>query len=613
MSDFGDVTSVALRPLHPVDGYLPIADHALIGDGQGCALVGRDTVVSWLCVPRFDSPPLVCGLLDTDRGGSIRLLADEVLEADQSYLPDTGVVVTTARTPAGVLEVTDAFLLHPGARLDEEAAPGRGELLRHIRVLSGRVGLHPQVEVRGGAQVSRSGGGWRLRPHATGAVELHLLTEPPLTADAPATLEAGQEVDVVVRWVPGWGRHERSERPELLAATAAAWRRWTDLIDYDGPQRKFVRRSALTLKLLDHLPNGAIVAAPTSSLPEQIGGERNWDYRYTWVRDAAFTVYALRRIGLPQEAERFLGWVLDAVERDGTPRVLYTLDGVRPPAERLDPELEGYRASAPVRWGNAAADQTQHDVYGEILDCAYQWASRGGSLDPHLWSQLAALADTARVMAREADHGIWEVRSAGRPFTYSVALCQVALDRAARLARRHRLPGDAEGWAADADELRRVVLTEAWDENLQSLTEHLGGGGLDASLLSLPLRRVVPANHPRMIATTRAVADHLGAGKGLLYRYLPDQFPDGLAGHEGAFLLCSFWLVDNLAAQGQLEEAEGLYESLCGRGGCLGLLPEEIDPGSGAFLGNYPQAFSHIGLISSGINLTRRLATSTLP
>jgi GH15 family glucan-1,4-alpha-glucosidase len=231
----------------------------------------------------------------------------------------------------------------------------------------------------------------------------------------------------------------------------------------------------------------------------------------------------------------------------------------------------------------------------------------GGTPDGQLWSQLTSLADTARLQAREPDHGIWEARSAGRPFTYSVAMCQVALDRAARMARRHRLPGDVEGWARAADELRRVIVSEAWDEERRSLTEQLGGGGLDASLLTLPLRRVIAADHPRMVCTTRAVADHLGAGDGLLYRCLPDQSPDGLDGHEGAFLLCSFWLVDNLAAQGSLDDAHSLYESLCARGGHLGLLPEEIDPGSGSFLGNYPQAFSHVGVISSGINLTRKL------
>ena len=337
---------------------------------------------------------------------------------------------------------------------------------------------------------------------------------------------------------------------------------------------------------------------------------RNWDYRYTWIRDAAFTVFALRRIGFGTEADAFLGWVLDAFEQSRQPRIMYDLDGSPVPDEREDPELEGYRRSAPVRWGNGAADQRQHDVYGEILDCADQWARSGGQLEPPLWAALAQLADMAGDAWRQPDQGIWEVRSEGRVFTYSAAMCQVALDRAATIAERHGLPGPVPAWRAAAAKLRQTIMDQSWDEDAQTLSEHLdGGGSLDASLLALPLRRVLPADHPRMVATTAAVAERLSAGDGLLYRYLHHDSPDGIAGDEGAFVLCSFWLVDNLAMQGRFDEAGQLYASLCARASPLGLLPEQIDPSTGEFIGNFPQAFSHIGVIASGVTLARATGT----
>ncbi|GAB3460181.1 hypothetical protein GCM10027570_44790 [Streptomonospora sediminis] len=285
---------------------------------------------------------------------------------------------------------------------------------------------------------------------------------------------------------------------------------------------------------------------------------------------------------------------------------MYRLDGSPVPEETEDAELEGYRRSAPVRWGNGAADQLQHDLYGEVLDCADQWLRAGGTLEPTLWSALDGLARTAATAWRQPDQGIWEVRSGGRVFTYSAGMCHVAMDRAAAIGERLCLPGPTAARRASADRLRRRILEHSWDADAQTFREHLdGSGGLDASLLALPLRKVVPADHPRAVATTTRITERLTAGNGLLYRYLHEHSADGVPGEEGAFLLCSFWLVDNLTLQGRSDEAETLYSSLCSRASTLGLFPEQIDPSTGAFMGNFPQAFSHIGVIASGVNLAR--------
>ena len=607
MSRRAPVCSAVFAPLLSYDDYPALEDVGLIGDGATAALVARDGAVVWLCVPRFDSEPLFCSLLDAQRGGAFRIAPQGLIESRQSYEPDSGVLVTELRGPTGLVRLTDCLTLRSGADLGEDTAAGRGELLRSVVVLEGEVRLQVEIEPRGGASVEAHGQGLRLRASRRPDLDLRMLATVPLDGlRTTVDLQEAEQAHFILRWA-GTGHRRDFDPPALLQATLAGWRRWMGTLVYDGPQEPAVRRSVVTLKMLDFNETGALVAAPTSSLPENIGGVRNWDYRYAWVRDAAFSVYAFRRVGLHAEAHGFLSWILDAIERDGTPRVLYTLDGLCPPPEREDPELEGYRRSSPVRWGNAAADQRQHDAYGEILDCAYQWVAAGGELGPSLWSRLRVLVEQARVAWDRPDHGIWEVRTATRPFTYSAAMCQVALDRGARLAEQLGLPGDVDGWRADARRIQAAILDLAWDEDQRSLTEHLGPGGLDASLLALPLRRVVDARHPRMVATSEAIVSRLGAGGGLLYRYLPEESADGLPGHEGAFLLCSFWLVDNLAAQGRIDDAMALYESLCGRAGPLGLLPEEIDPPTGAFLGNYPQAFSHVGVVSSGMNLGRAL------
>jgi alpha,alpha-trehalase len=597
----------SFRPVRRRDGYLALEDLGLIGDGTTSALVGLDGSVVWLCVPRFDSEPVFCGLLDHAKGGHFTIVPDDAVVARQRYEPDTAVLVTELRTPSGVLAVTDALALRSGAVLSDDAPAGRQELIRSAVVLDGSVRVRVEIEPRGGASAQVAAGGLSVEAWRRPELDLHVRCNRPLESlHSIHELHAGERLDLVLSW-GGAHRHHRFDEEELLAATARSWRRWMEDFHYEGPQAALVRRAALTLKLCDHWSNGALIAAPTSSLPAPIGGVRNWDYRYTWIRDASFSVYALRRIGFEEEAEAFLGWVLDTFEHGSAPKIMYDLEGGAVPDEVVDGELEGYRRSAPVRWGNGAADQRQHDVYGEVFDCAYQWVRGGGArFDEHLWARLAALADLSMDAWRLPDQGIWEVRSEGRVFTYSAALCQVALDRAARLAEQLNLPGPVANWRRAAEELRETVLEGSWDEDAQTLSEHLdGGGSLDASLLALPLRRVVPADHPRMVATTKAVAERLSAGGGLLYRYLHEDSPDGIPGDEGGFVLCSFWLVENLARQGQLDKASELYASLCARASTLGLLPEQIDPSTGEFSGNFPQAFSHIGVIAAGVTLAR--------
>ena len=571
-------------PLRRIDGYLPLEDHGLIGDGSTAALVARDGTVVWLCAPRFDSPPILCSLLDTTRGGHFKIALHGLTGARQSYELDTGVLVTELRSADAHVRVTDAMTFAAGAHLIEEREAARGELLRKIEVLRGPATLTIELATR-----------------PTAVTDVMLDSTLPLQGRSTEVLLATGAVE----WVAlRWGRPDDDATfEEVLDRTRDAWRTWSTYLQYEGPQRALVRRSALTLKLLDHFSTGAIVAAPTSSLPEAIGGPRNWDYRYSWIRDAAFSVDALRAIGLADEARGFLLWALRAFTQSKRPRVLYTVDGLSPEAEWIDSSLDGYRGSRPVRWGNAAADQLQHDVFGEVIDCASQWARLQGDITPELWAQLRPLIDAAGAAWRLPDQGIWEVRTPGRVFTYSAAVCQVALDRGASLAERFGLEGNVSGWRRSAEEIRDAIIHESWDEDEQLFTEHLGGGNADASMLTLPLRRVVPALHPRMVSTTASIVRRLGAGKGLLYRYLPKHSPDGLPGHEGAFLLCSFWLVDNFTLQGRLDEAHTLYDSLCARANAVGLLPEQIDPPTGAFLGNFPQAFSHVGVIQSGVRL----------
>ncbi len=590
-------------PLERKDGYLRIEDHGLIGDGETAALVGRDGAVSWLCAPNFESAPLLAGLLDRERGGRFELALEGCTESRQYYDADTAVLHTELRGNDALVRITDCMPVAEGINFTEEVHSARGELVRRVRVLAGRARVRMTLRPWDRHRVERHADGLWIRD---GSFVVRLWCNRSLSGDQAAfDLREGEQVDFVLSWNQGGRMLPPPPADKLIEQTADVWKRWITCFHYEGPMPDAVRRSALTLKLLDYVPSGAIVASPTSSLPEHLAAERNWDYRYTWIRDAAFSVYAFRRIGLEEEARGFLAWVLDIARATKGPRVVYRLDGSLPLPEVIEEALGGYRGVGPVRWGNRAAGQLQHDVYGEIIDCAYQWARHGDGLDAELWSHLRHYADRALEVWREPDASIWEVRCKAGTFTYSAGLCQVAVDRAARLARQFGLAGNVEGWERAAEKIRNSILDEAWNEKVGALTQSFGGRAVDASVLALPIRRVIPPDHPKMVATVEAIRQRLHAGGGLYYRYLPQESPDGVNGEEGAFLLISFWMADILAYQGRLDEAEALFERLCRRANPLGLLPEEIDPASGEFRGNFPQALSHVGMIATGFHLNR--------
>ena len=604
------------EPIEFLDGYLPIEDYGVIGDCRTAALVGRDGTIAWLCAPRFDGDPVFSSILDRERGGSFEILAGRILGARHRYLGDTPILITELKLETGILRVTDMMPMRAGADLNVVSYADVGELLRCVEVVEGEIEVSARLTVRGGVEAERGASGVRLT--APRYPDLDLLLESSREMEGSRgswTLRQGESVNFCLRWNGGTGASSVDAPVAAVTNTTETWLSWMRAFTYDGPHREHVKRSALTIKLLDYLPTGALVAAPTTSLPEQIGGERNWDYRYVWVRDAAFTVNALSKIGFGREAWQFLSWIL-AIAQGTDINVMYTLYGDPEIPETLDPGLSGYRNSRPVRWGNAAWDQVQHDVYGELVDCAFQWSNRGGVVHDQLWNRLQQLIDRAAELWRTPDAGIWEVRTEGRIQSYSAGLCHVALDRGIRLARKFNLDGDVERWEREAETIRRTILEDAWDDENQYLTQTIatddgetqGLGHLDAALLSLPLRRVIPATDPKMVRTAAAIDEELGAGDGLVYRYLHDKSPDGLTGHEGAFVLCSFWMIDNLTLQGRIEEASSRFDAMCARTNRLGLLPEEIDPGTGRFLGNFPQAFSHLGLISSGVRLGQALA-----
>jgi GH15 family glucan-1,4-alpha-glucosidase len=593
-------TPLTARPQR-IDGYAPIRDYAAIGDGRTVALVALDGAVDWLCLPDLDSPSVFAALLDADNGGRFELQPEESFDATRRYRPGTNILETTFATARGVVRITDAMTL-PTYGL----APFR-ELVRRIEGLAGEVPMRWRVVPRPGygteVQLERRAG---VPVAARGADASAVITwdagEPTLRADrieGRFVAAEGQVADLVLV-----AAHEeplvlpsQADVATRLAGTEQIWREWSDSRSYEGPWRDAVIRSALALKLLVFAPSGAIAAAPTTSLPEAIGGERNWDYRYSWPRDSAFTLRALLALGCSREADAFFWWLLHATQLTHPQvRVLYRLDGRLDANERSLP-LSGYRGSRPVRIGNGAAGQTQLDVYGEVMDAASEMARARGRLDRDHARRLAEIADHVADIWHRPDAGIWEVRSAPAHFTQSKMMCAVALDRACSLAEKGMLQGDAERWRRARDEIRTFVEDRCYAEDSGSYTRSAGEGLLDASLLLGVIAGYDEPTAPRLLGTVDAIRRGLTHGP-LVIRYVGE---DGLPGEEGAFLACSFWLAEAYARQGRIDEAATLMDELIELANDVGLYAEEIDPESGDFLGNFPQGLSHLSLISAAV------------
>ena len=590
---------------------LPIGDYALLSDCHTAALVSTGGSVDWLCFPRFDRPSVFARLLDVTAGHwSIRPVGD--FETSRTYVEDTMLLQTTFHTSTGVATVVDALAVGRNDRGHELGAGAIGALLRRVTGVEGEVKLELEFAPRpeyGLIQpvLEMLEGGIRTRG---GADVLALSSPVPLdvdefTASCRLIVRPGQAVAFALQHRTTseeqprlWTEHEITER---LEDTAEAWRTWSALHQgYDGPWRDAVRASGRILYALTYFPTGAIVAAPTTSLPETVGGARNWDYRYAWVRDASFTLQALWVAACPDEADKFFDYMSGAAasqaRRGADLQIMFGVGGERDLTERKLPHLAGWRGSAPVRVGNGAWNQRQLDVYGELLDAASRLPDQLDRLGSATKQFLADLADTAAVRWKEKDQGIWEVRGEPRNFLYSKLMCWVALDRAIGLAERLGAVDRVDGWKTTREEIADAIMSQGWNERAGAFTQSFGSEELDASNLMMPIVGFLPADDPKMKATIDATAERLTDDRGLVYRYLTH---DGLEGEEGTFLLCTFWLAQAQALAGENDKAKATFETAISFCNDVGLLAEEVDPKTGELLGNFPQAFSHIGLVNA--------------
>ena len=602
--------------------YKPIEDYGVVGDLHTVALIGTDGSIDWCCLPHFDSPSVFASILDDKKGGYFKVSGVREAMTRQLYHPDTNVLITYFSSPDGVALLEDFMPL--------SGVPGRKEVPHDpliVRRLSGVRGtVRMRIECLPAFDYARSAhkvvttdtgvvfeaeNGQRLGLSLPGRSEVHVYKGKVISE---FDLSAGETVSMAIGLMDDEGRGpvaiSEDTAQRLFEFTVGFWRTWLSRCGYRGRWREMVHRSVLTLKLLTFTPTGAIVAAPTCSLPEAIGGSRNWDYRYTWIRDAAFTLYGFMRVGMTDEAGQFMRWLQARCEElsdEGTPQIMYRLDGRQTISEETLDHLDGYRGSRPVRVGNSAHKQMQLDIYGELMDSVYLYNKYGSPISYDLWRALRKMIDWVAENWKRPDEGIWEVRGGRQQFVYSKLMCWVALDRAARLADKRSFPANRDLWLRERDAIYETIMERGWSARRQAFVQYYDSDVLDSANLMMPLVFFMSPTDPRMLSTIDAVLSDLTTD-GLVQRYDVNQAArDGLGGEEeGTFSMCTFWLVEALTRAGRLDESRFIFERMLGHSNHLGLYAEEIGS-SGEALGNFPQAFTHLGLISAAYNLDRAL------